>query len=70
MGTRVGEKLISGFLDEPRSNVIMKLKWPHMNWNPRYVTTALTFNQLSFQQFVGGEATILKTNDAEECYGR
>ena len=66
MGTRVGEKLKSGFLDEPRSNVIVKLKWPHMNqnprsnvivklkWphmnqNPRYVTTALTFNQLSFQ---------------------
>ena len=51
--------------------MIVKLKWPHMNQNPRYVTSALTFNQLTFAQFVGGEArTILKTNDSNECYGR
>ena len=38
---------------------------------PRYVTEALTFNQLSFPQFVGGECrTILKTSNAEEVYGR
>ena len=48
------EKLHSGFLDKPRSQVLIKLLWPHMNQNPRYVTSSLTFNQLNFAQFVGG----------------
>ena len=67
----VHKKLKLEFLDKPGSSVLFKLKWPHMNQNPRYVMEALTFNQLSFAQFVGGECrTILKTNDPEEIYGR
>ena len=42
-----------------------------MNQNPRYVTEPLTFNQLNFAQFVGGEArTIVKTTDPVEIFGR
>ena len=64
------DKLRSGFLDKPRSTVLVKLTWPHMSQNPRYVTSPLSFNQLTFPQFVGGEAqTILKTDDITECYG-
>ena len=70
-GDRNREVLKSGFLDKPCTVVIAKQIWPHMNQNPRYVTTALTFNQLNFCQFVGGECrTILKTSDEEEVYGR
>ena len=69
--TKKDKKKKSGFLDKPRSNVVVKMKWPHMNQNPRYVTTALTFNQLNFCQFVGGECrTILRTSDGDELYGR
>ena len=65
------EILKSGFLDKPRSYVLVKQMWPHMNQKPRYVTTSLTFNQLNFCQFVGGECrTILKTDDDEEVSGR
>ena len=69
--SRKKDRRKSGFLEKPRSNVIVRLKWPHMNQNPRYVTSPLTFNQLNFLQFVGGECrTILKTADGEELYGR
>ena len=55
-----GRDLKSGFLEKPKSHVLVKQKWPHMNQNPQYVMEPLTFNQLSFQQFVGGEChTIL-----------
>ena len=65
------EKLRSGFLDKPRSQVVVKLAWPHMNQNPRYVADCLSFNQLNFCQFVGGECrTILKTLDETEQVGR
>ena len=65
------EKLRSGFLDKPRSQVLVKLLWPHMNQNPRYVTSSLTFNQLNFAQFVGGECrTILKTETEHKLIGR
>ena len=61
----------SGFLDKPRTRVMVKHVWPHMNQNPRYVPEALSFNQLTFPQFVGGECrTILRTNDCDEVYGR
>ena len=61
----------SGFLDKPRSTVLVKLKWPHMNQNPRYVTEAITFNQLSFGQFVGGECrTIMRATHIDEIRGR
>ena len=60
-----------GFLDKPRSQVILKQKWPHMNQNPRYVTSPLTFNQLNFCQFVGGEVqTIIHTEHSSEALGR
>ena len=60
-----------GFLDKPRTKVLFKHTWPHMSQNPWYVPEALSFNQLSFPQFVGGECrTILKTNEPEEVYGR
>ena len=48
------KELRSGFLDKPRSQVVHKQRWPHMNQNPRYVTESLHFNSLSFPQFVGG----------------
>ena len=68
---REREKLKSGFLDKPKSQVLVKLLWLHMNQNPRYVTSSLTFNQLNFCQFVGGECrTILKTTSEEEVLGR
>ena len=61
----------SGFLDKPMSQVVRKLTWPHMTQNPRYVTDALMFNQLSFAQFVGGETrTVLKTESVDELYRR
>ena len=42
-----------------------------MNQNPRYVTSSLSFNELNFQQFVGGECrTILRTTDVTEILGR
>ena len=64
-------RLCSGFLDKPRSLVLIKHMWPHMNQNPRYVTNSLSFNQLNFCQFVGGECrTILKTDNEEELIGR
>ena len=63
--------LQSGFLDKPRSNIVRKLHWPHMNQDPRYVTEPLSFNQLNFAQFVGGECrTIMKTRDPIEWQGR
>ena len=49
-----GSRVKSGFLDKPKSEVLFKLRWPHMNQNPRYVTTGLHYNQLTFPQFVGG----------------
>ena len=65
------DKVKSGFLDKPRSQVITKQKWPHMNQNPRYVTSPLTFNQLNFCQFVGGEVrTVLRAEDWDEITGR
>ena len=65
------KKKKSGFLDKPKSNVVEKLIWPHMNQNPRYVTSSLNFNQLTFQQFVGGETrTIQKCKDEQEKSGR
>ena len=54
--TNKSKKIKSGFLDKPKSQVIQKLRWPHMNQNHRYVTTSLGFNELSFSQFVGGSA--------------
>ena len=69
-GVKAG-KIKSGYLDKPRSEVVQKLRWPHMYQNPRYVTAGLMFNQLTFPQFVGGECrTILHTNEAEELCGR
>ena len=66
-----GTKLKSGVLDKPCSNVIHKLLWPHMNQNPRYVIENLTFHELNFCQFVGGECkTIEKTEDPVEVKGR
>ena len=67
--TRYHEK--SGFLDKPLSQVVHKLKWPHMNQNPRYVTNSLMFNQLNFCQLIGGECrTIMRTSDPIERMGR
>ena len=64
-------KLQPGCLDKPKSEVLQKLRWPHMNQNPCYVTNSLMFNQLTFPQFVGGECrTVLKTSSSEEMYGR
>ena len=61
----------SGFLDKPCTRVLVKHTWPHMSQNPHYVPEPLSFNQLSFQQFVGGETrTILKADSDEEIYGR
>ena len=70
--SKFGKKeLKSGFHDTPGSQVLVKLKWPHMNQNPRYVTEGLKFNQLTFPQFVGGECrTILRTTDTTEINGR
>ena len=65
------EKLTSGFLDKPRSQVLYKLRWPHMNQNPRYVTSSLLFNQLNFCQLVGGECRTISRSDSErEIFGR
>ena len=65
------KKIKSGFLDKPKSHVVRKLKWPHMNQNHRYVTASLTFNELTFNQFVGGEArTISRCTDDVELQGR
>ena len=51
--------------------MLVKHMWLHMNQNLCYVTESLTFNQLTFQQFVGGECrTILKATNDEEVYGR
>ena len=61
----------SGFLGKPRSSVLVKQCWPHMNQDPRYVTQPLSFNQLNFAQFVGGECrTIMRTKNETEIYGR
>ena len=69
--SRRKEKLCSGFLDKPRSQVLIKLMWPHMNQDPRYVTHSLTFNQLNFAQLVGGECrTILRCDSDAELCGR
>ena len=66
-----GANLRSGVLEKPRSQVMLKLKWPHMNQNPRYVTAPLTFNELTFSQFVGGECrTIIKADNPDEIFGR
>ena len=66
-----GSRLRSGFLDKPMSQVVTKMRWPHMNQNPRYVTSNLMFNQLNFCQFVGGECrTIQKTLNETELMGR
>ena len=65
------KKIKSGFLDKPKSHVIKKLRWPHMNQNHRYVTSSLGFNELTFNQFVGGECrTIARTSCPEERLGR
>ena len=67
---RGGKLLKSGFLDKPRSSVMVKHKWPHMNQDTRYVTEPLSFNELNFCQFVGGECrTILRTQDPTEHEG-
>ena len=35
------QKIKPGFLDKPKSHVMVKLRWPHMNQNQSYITTAL-----------------------------
>ena len=61
----------SGFLEKPRSIVRFRQKWPHMNQDPRYVTAPLWYDELSFNQFVGGECrTIMRTQDPDEVLGR
>ena len=61
--------LKSGFLDKPGSQVLFRQKWLHMNQNPRYVTEALAFNQLSFPQFVGGKCrTILRAQSNDHTF--
>ena len=61
----------SGVLDKLWSHVLQKLKWPHMNQNPRYVISPPTFNDLNFCQFLGGECcTILKAETGDEFRGR
>ena len=68
---RPSRRLRSGVLDRPRSNVMMKVRWPHMNQDPRYVRSSLMYDQLNFCQFVGGETrTILRTGDPIERQGR
>ena len=71
--SRRGEshKLQSGYLEKPRSQVMIRLTWPHMNQNPRYITISLTFNDLTFNQFVGGKCrTIMRSTDMTEMRGR
>ena len=68
---RYKNQVKSGFLDKPRSSVLVKHRWPHMNQDPRYVTKSLSFNQLNFAQFVGGECrTISRTSEPKEHFGR
>ena len=68
---RLNTKIKSGYLDKPRTSVVVKHEWLHMNQDPRYITDPLTFNQLNFPQFVGGECrTILKTENPAEQFGR
>ena len=71
MGSTRLRDLKLGFLDKPRSHVLVKHKWPHMNQNPRYITETLSFNQLNFQQFVKGEChTIIRAKRVDEIYSR
>ena len=61
----------SGRLDKPSTDVKTRLSWPHMFQNKRYVTKGLLFDELSFEQLVGGEARImLGLQDKEQMFGR
>ena len=63
------DKVKSGFLDKPRSQVLIKQRWPHMNQNPRYVMSPLTFNQLNFCQFIGGFVQSLGLSSKKKSRG-
>lgn len=67
----VKKKLKSGMYDKIADDVVMKLKWPHKRLDPRWVTPRPLVHQLSFEQVVAGEVSIImRSTDDEEVRGR
>lgn len=65
------KKLRSGFLDKPDTDVHMKVLVPHMAQNRCFVHRPTTFEKLTFECFVAGEARIIeKCSDPIEMLGR
>lgn len=65
------KKVKSGFLDKPDTNVQHKVLVPHMAQNRCFMHKPVTFEKLSFECFVAGEAHIIeKCTNASEMVGR
>lgn len=64
-------KIRSGMYDKIADDVVMKLKWPHKKLPVRWVTEKPTMQQMSFEQVVAGELSIIqKATDPEEVRSR
>lgn len=64
------KKVKSGFLDKPDTNVQHKVLVPHMAQNRCFVHKPTSFEKLSFECFIAGEARIVeKCKCPEEMLG-
>lgn len=65
------KKIKSGFLDKPDTNVRSKVQVPHMAQSGLFMHKPTTFEKLSFECFVAGEARIIEMcSDPVEMLGR
>lgn len=61
------KKVKSGMYDKIADDVVFKLKWPHKKLSKSWVPERLQMHQLTFEQVVAGEISIImKSEDPEE----
>ena len=64
-------KIQSGMIAKPTENIKTQEVWPHYNLGFGFVTAAVPFNQLTFEQYIVGESkTIMKSRNPTEIRGR
>ena len=64
-------KLKSGMVAIPTENIKCPQIWPHYNLTYGYVTAAIQYHQISFEQYIAGECkTISNAEDPLEVKGR
>ena len=64
-------KMKSGMMALPSENIKSQEIWPHYNLGFGYVTSAIQFNQISFEQYIVEESKMIqKSSDPIEIKGR